>query len=44
MHYLGFHVTEDQFERLRTVAFNTRRQKQDLLREGLEYILKSNGQ
>ncbi|TXN65368.1 hypothetical protein FV228_15790 [Methylobacterium sp. WL18] len=43
MHYLGFHVTEEQFERLRTVAFETRRQKQDLLRDGLEWILKQNG-
>lgn len=43
MHYLGFYATEEQFERLRTVAFETRRQKQDLLRDGLEWVLKQNG-
>lgn len=40
MRYLGFHVSEDQWERLRTVAFESRREKQDLLKEGLEYVLR----
>lgn len=43
MHYVGCHVPEDMFERLRTVAFETRKEKQILMREGLEVILKKYG-
>lgn len=43
MHYIGFHVSEDQFERLRVIAFETRKEKQALMREGLETILKKYG-
>lgn len=43
MHYVGCHVPDDMFERLRTVAFETRKEKQILMREGLEVILKKYG-
>lgn len=43
MHYIGCHVPEEMFERLRTVAFETRKEKQILMREGLEVILKKYG-
>jgi len=43
MHYVGCHVPEDLWERLRVVAFETRKEKQVLMREGLEVILKKYG-
>lgn len=43
MHYVGCHVPEDMWERLRVVAFETRKEKQVLMREGLEIILKKYG-
>nr|WP_176704601.1 hypothetical protein [Pseudomonas sp. K-62] len=43
MHYVGCHVPEDIWERLRVVAFETRKEKQVLMREGLEIILKKYG-
>lgn len=43
MHYIGCHVPEDLWERLRVVAFETRKEKQVLMREGLEVILKKYG-
>lgn len=43
MHYVGCHIPEEMFERLRVVAFETRREKQDLMREGLDVVLKRYG-
>lgn len=44
MHYVGCHIPEDMFERLRTVAFETRKEKQVLMREALDIVLKKYGQ
>lgn len=43
MRYVGCHIPEDLWERLRTVAFERRVEKQALMREGLEIILKRYG-
>ena len=43
MHYVGCHIPEDMFERLRTVAFETRKEKQVLMREALDIVLKKYG-
>ncbi len=43
MHYIGFHASDDQFERLRILAFESRREKQDIMREGLEMVLRKYG-
>lgn len=44
MWYVGCRVTEDLWKRLRGVSFETRREKQDLMRERLEFVLRRNGQ
>ena len=43
MSFAGFYVNEDQKEKLRVLAFETRRGKQDLLREALNMLFKKHG-
>ena len=44
MRFIGFYALEDQTEKLRVLAFETRRQKQDLMREALDILFKKYGQ
>lgn len=42
--FVGFYTSEDQTEKLRRLAFETRRQNQDLMREALDLLFKKHGQ
>lgn len=44
MRFIGFYASEDQTEKLRVLAFETRRQKQDLMREALDMLFRKYGQ
>lgn len=44
MRFIGFYASEDQTEKLRVLAFETRRQKQELMREALDMLFTRYGQ
>jgi hypothetical protein len=44
MRFIGFYASEEQTEKLRVLAFETRRQKQDLMREALDMLSTKYGQ
>lgn len=44
MRFIGFYASEDQTEKLRVLAFETRRKKQDLMREALDMLFTKYGQ
>lgn len=43
MRFVGFYASEDQTEKLRVLAFEVRREKQDLMREALNMLFKKHG-
>jgi hypothetical protein len=44
MKFVGFYTTEEQTEKLRVLAFETRQEKQVLMREALDLLFKRYGQ
>jgi hypothetical protein len=43
MKFVGFYASEDQVEKLRVLAFEVRREKQDLMREALNMLFRKHG-
>lgn len=42
MQYIGFNIDEDTLERLKIISFITKKNRTDLIREGIDIIIKNN--